>query len=108
MVRKGVWCLAPYQCKILWFVNVCGRLPRRPNIWDRHTLDVLCRANLDIFWSQDTSTMKGVLGYTKEILRKSREGGEVGAITRNICLACRGHGWAWAWLSKLWRILCAR
>ena len=34
----------------IWFVNVCGKLLRRPSVGDRHTIDVLCRSNLDIFW----------------------------------------------------------
>ena len=42
-----------------------------------HTLDLLRRANLDIFWSQDTVTVKGVLGYTEETERRGREGGRL-------------------------------
>ena len=29
-------------------------------------LNVLCRANIDIFEIRDTATVKGILGYTKE------------------------------------------
>ena len=75
MSRKGDWFIAPYQCKKCWFFNVCGILPRRPRIGDRHKLDVLRRANPDIFWSRDTATVKGVLRCTKEIERRAREEG---------------------------------
>ena len=77
MSRKGDWFIAPPKCKKCWFVNVCGRLPRRLSVGDRHTIDLLRRANLDIFWSQDTSTVKGILGYTKETERREREGGRL-------------------------------
>ena len=40
---------------------------RIPNVGDRCTLNVLRRANLYIIWSRDTATVKGILGYTKEI-----------------------------------------
>ena len=49
----------------------------RPSIGDRYTLDVLRRANLDIFWSRNTDTVKCILGYTKEILMRAREGGRL-------------------------------
>ena len=48
-----------------------------PRVGGRQTLDVLRRSILNIFWIRDTSTVKGILGYTKEILRKSREGGRL-------------------------------
>ena len=38
---------------------------------------MLCRANLDIVWSRDTSTVKGILGYTKEIVRRARKWGRL-------------------------------
>ena len=47
------------------------------SVGERHTIDLLRRANLDIFWSQDTSTVKGILGYTKETERREREGGRL-------------------------------
>ena len=74
MVMKGDWFLEPYQCKKCWFVNVCGKLSRRLSVGDKQTLNVLRRSNLDIFWSWDTATVKGILGYKKEIVRRSREG----------------------------------
>ena len=81
MSRKGDWFLAPYKFKKFWFVNVYGRLPRRPSVGERETLGVLCRANIDIFWSQYTATMKGILGYKKEILRRAKEGGRLMPLT---------------------------
>ena len=75
MVRKGNWFRGPYQCRKCRFVNVCGRLLRRLNVGERQTLDVLRRPNIDIFWIWDTSIVKGILGYTKETLRRARERG---------------------------------
>ena len=40
-------------------------------------LNFFRRVNLGIFWSRETSTMKGILGYTKEIVRRAREGGRL-------------------------------
>ena len=77
MARKEVWFIAPYQCEKCWFLNVCGRLPRRSSVGDRQALDVLRRANIDIFWSRNTATMKDILGYTKEIVSRAREGGRL-------------------------------
>ena len=64
MTRKGELFLEPYQCEKCWFVNVCGRLPRKPSVGGRHMFDLLRRANIDIFWIWDTATVKGILGYT--------------------------------------------
>ena len=61
MARKGHLFLAPYQCEKCWFVNLSERLPRKPSIGDRHMLDLLLRDNIDIFWSRDISTVKGIL-----------------------------------------------
>ena len=36
---------------------------------------MLRRPNIDIFWIWDTSIVKGILGYTKETLRRARERG---------------------------------
>ena len=35
-------------------------------------LDLLRSDNINIFWSRDTSMVKGILGYTKEIERRER------------------------------------
>ena len=65
MARKGDWFISLYQCKKIWFVNVCGRLPRKLSVGDRQMIELLHRANLDIFWSQYTFIVKVILGYTK-------------------------------------------
>ena len=96
MERKGGWFITPYQCRKIWFVNVYERLPRRLSVGDSQTLDVLRRANFDIFWSRETENMKIILGYTKEIVRRAREegggGGGGGTITRNRSLDCQRKG----------------
>ena len=75
MARKGDFFLALQYCEKLWFVNGCGKIPRRSSVGDREKLEFLHRSNINIFWSRDTATMKGILGHTKEIVRREREGG---------------------------------
>ena len=55
--------------------NTCEQLPMRLSGGDKQTLDVLCRDNHEIFWSRYTVTVKVILGHTKEIIRREREGG---------------------------------
>ena len=55
-------------------MNVCGRLPRRPSVGDRHTINVLHKTKIDIFCSWYIATAIGLLGQKKEILRRAREG----------------------------------
>ena len=65
--------MVPHQCEMFWFINLCGRCPDSGNLADSQTLAVLRRANLDIFWSRETSTIHGMLGYAKELVSRSRE-----------------------------------
>ena len=43
---------------------------------DIQTLVFLWKASLDVFWSHDTSTIHGMLGYAKELVVRSREAGK--------------------------------
>ena len=63
--RKVDWILAPQQCEKCWFMNLCGCCPDSGSLKDSQSLVVLHRANLEIFWSRDTSTINGMLGYAK-------------------------------------------
>ena len=54
-------------------MNLCGRRPDSGGFSDSQTLAVLRRSNLDIFWSRRTSTIHGILGYAKELVRRDRE-----------------------------------
>ena len=77
VVRKRDWILAPHQCEKFWFVHLCGCCPDSDILADTQKLAVLNRANLDIFWTRDTSTIHGMFGYGKELVRRDR--GEVRA-----------------------------
>ena len=54
-------------------MDLCGRCPDSGILADRQTLAVLRRANLDIFWSLNTLTINGMLGYAKELVSRARE-----------------------------------
>ena len=77
VVRKRDWILAPHQCEKCWFVNLCGCCPDSGILADIQRLELPNRANLDIFWRRDTSTIHEMLGYAKEVARISREAGIV-------------------------------
>ena len=65
--------MAPHQCEKCWFVNLCERCPDSVSLVHSQTLALLCIYNLEIFWSRDNSTIHGMLGYAKELVRRSRE-----------------------------------
>ena len=73
VARKGDCILVPHQCEKIWFVNLCGCCPDSSCLEDSQTLEVIHRANLDIFWSCDTSTIHEMLGYEKELVIRARE-----------------------------------
>ena len=75
LASKRDWLLAPHQSDKLWFVNLCRRCPDLGSLTDRQTLAVLRRSNLDIFWIRNTSTIHGILGYAKELVRRYSEAG---------------------------------
>ena len=72
ITRKDDLFLAPYQCKKIWFVNICERLLMRPSVRYRQTLNMLRMANLNIFCSWYTATVKVILRCTKEKVRSER------------------------------------
>ena len=64
--------VAPFQCEGCWFVNIYGRYAQREDSFaDQCVLACLRRANLDMFWSRETSTIKSVVGYLREIVRRA-------------------------------------
>ena len=74
IARPGDGVLAPFQCEGCWFVNIYGRYPRgEESFADKCVLTCLRRANLDVFWSRESSTVKSVGGYLKEIVRRAKE-----------------------------------
>ena len=64
--------MAPFQCDNCWFINMYKREPLTRNITDQSELAFIRRVNLDVFWSREKSTVKGIIGKVKEIIRRGR------------------------------------
>ena len=75
MARPGDWLLAPFQCDVCWFRNLFNRSPRAQSEGDNFNLALIRRANLDMFWSREASTVQGVRGHLKDILDQCRSYG---------------------------------
>ena len=72
VARPGDWIIAPFQCDSCWFFNVYGRKEDVSSWADTHNLRLIRRANLDMFWSRETSTVQGIRGHLTEIVRRSK------------------------------------
>jgi len=71
--RAGDWAITPFQCEQCWFVNLHNRLPLLDSPADKSAMRVIRRANIDMFWSRESRTMAGEVGYLKELIRRARE-----------------------------------
>ena len=69
--RDGDWMVCPFQCDVCWFVNLYGRKPNPNMSTDRSELAYIRRVNLDVFWSRERSTVRGLYGKMKEEIRRS-------------------------------------
>lgn len=58
--RRGDTLLAPFQCDFCWFQNLKGRSFTERSSSDRMNLALIRRANLDMFWSRETSMVEGM------------------------------------------------
>ena len=52
-------------------INLHGRLPVRGQFIDEQELIFLKRANLDMFWSRESGTVKGIVYDLKDIIKRS-------------------------------------
>ena len=52
---------APFECDLCSFRNICGRDPVWEHKKDCFTLTCIRRANLDVFWARESSTVAGNL-----------------------------------------------
>ena len=68
--RDGDWLFAPFQCENCWFFNICKTQPKSYRSEDTKLLKLIRRVNLDIFWSRESSTIKGNLSRVKETMRR--------------------------------------
>ncbi len=64
--------ICPFQCDGCWFKNLFNRDPVEGSVADAWNLSLIRRANLDLFWSRDASTVSGIRGNTKELIRRAR------------------------------------
>jgi hypothetical protein len=55
--RAGDHLMVPFQCELCHFRNVMNRNPDQARGTDLEILDMMRRANLDAFWSRETSTV---------------------------------------------------
>ena len=53
-------------------MNLFGRSPVMDSTADLWNLSLIRRANLDMFWSRDSSTVSGIRGNTKELIRRAK------------------------------------
>ena len=67
--RNGDWLFSPFQCEVCWFFNLFGNKPNPSFGEDLRYLKLIKRANLDMFWSREKSTISGNLGRVKYVLR---------------------------------------
>ena len=66
--RNGDWLFAPFQCETCWFGNIFQRDPISHSEVDTRVVVLLRRANLDLFWSRESSTVAGNLGKVRKVM----------------------------------------
>lgn len=71
VARHGDTLFAPFQCDFCWFINLKGRLCNPRRIEDRLCIAVIRRVNLDMFWSREQSTVRGVFRVYERALKAS-------------------------------------
>jgi hypothetical protein len=57
IARAGDHLMIPFQCELCNFRNILGQDPDQSDRLDFEILDMMRRANLDAFWSRETSTV---------------------------------------------------
>ena len=76
--RAGDHLMVPFQCGLCHFRNILLRNPDDARATDLEILDMVRRANLDAFWSRESSTVDGNL----------REANRMEQTTRRLGLPC--------------------
>jgi hypothetical protein len=69
VARAGDNLMVPFQCELCHFRNVMRQDPVRRETRDQEILHFMRRANLDVFWSRESSTVKSTLGKAMRIER---------------------------------------
>lgn len=70
LARESDHLMCPFQCDRCHFVNIQGRIPGERH-QDTILMDAIRRANLDAFWSRESSTVKANLGEHRRVVRLS-------------------------------------
>ena len=71
VARPGEWLVTPFQCdECSWFINLHGRKPLLREYLDQQELKLIRRANFDMFWSREASTVKGIIYDIKDIVKQ--------------------------------------
>ena len=73
VARNGDWLFAPLQCERCWFLDIFGREPAfETNPRDQRTFSLMRRANLDMLWSRESSTINTNMTRVKELIKMWR------------------------------------
>ena len=75
VARPGDGVIAPFQCDGCWFINLHGRMPMTDDLNDDRELTLIRRANLDMFWSRESSTIAQTVSGLKELIRGAKSAG---------------------------------
>ena len=67
--RDGDWMFSPFQCEVCWFHNLFNKSPNPSFNEDSRYLNLIKRANLDMFWSREQSTVSGNVGRIKSVMK---------------------------------------
>jgi hypothetical protein len=80
VARQGDTLFAPFQCDFCWFINLKGRLCNEKRIEDRMCVALIRRVNLDMFWSREGSTVKGMF----RVYEQARKASEILGIKTSV------------------------
>ena len=68
--RNGDWFSVPFQCEGRWFHNLFGKEAKPTVQGDHYLMALMRRANLDMFWSREKSTVLSQFSRVKGIIRR--------------------------------------
>ena len=71
--RNGDWLFVPFQCEACWFGNIFQGSPILHSNMDQRVMGLLRRANLDLFWSRETSSIAGNMSKVKKVIDMWKE-----------------------------------
>ena len=75
VARDGDWFSTPFQCEVCNFRNCFGVSPVVTMMGDEYLCNLIRRANLDMFWSREATTIRSQFGRVKEIIKRQNTWG---------------------------------